>query len=157
MGEIRLSTGLQAWQELPRTARDDCIDLLTGITDPAMKQKLIHILAVCRRDRRKAQSDAETDRNRRTLAGAHLPRWRVEQYKQLASEAHMSLHAWVTTALEAQAHRQTAHRAGKPREALYNPDGSLFCDRTDCNTCPHLTETESCCRIYNTLYIESDT
>lgn len=153
MGEIRLSTGLKAWEDLPKSARDDCIELLTGITDPAMKAKLIRILAVCRRDRRKAETDAEGDRNRRTLAGAHLPRWRVEQYKELARETNMSLHAWVTTALEAQAHRQTRKR--EPVEPLLCPDGSLFCDRSECRDCPH--SDRGGCRLYALAFVPGAT
>lgn len=83
---------------------------MTGITDPALKAGLIRLLAACQRDEVKRDRDREADRNRRTLAGAHLPLWRVEEYKRLAEESHMSLHAWITTALEAQAYRQGGRR-----------------------------------------------
>ena len=154
MVKMRASTGLKAWEGLPKTARDDVIDLLTGIQDPLMRQKLIHILAVCRRDRKKAEPDAENDRHKRTLVGAHLPRWRVEQYKQMAREAHMSLHAWTTTALEAQAYRQTRQKQ-EPREPLLCPDGSLFCDRSECGDCPH--SDRGGCRLYALAFVPGAT
>ena len=94
---------------------------MTGITDPALKANLIRLLSYCHRDRVKNESDRERDRNRRTLAGAHLPRWRVDQYKALAEEAHMSLHAWVTTALEAQAFRQDAGTLHNPEQSADRP------------------------------------
>lgn len=111
---MRIATEIKAAQDVPKDARDDLIALITGIDDPRLKKALIRVLAACRRDRMKRESDRDTDRNRRTLAGAHLPRWRVEQYKALAEEANMSLHAWVTTALEAQAYRQGAGTLRKP-------------------------------------------
>lgn len=111
---MRVKTQILAVSELPHSVREDCIALLTGIDDPNLHKRLVKVLAVCRRDRRKRETDREGDRNRRTLAGAHLPRWRVDQYKALAQDAHMSLHAWVLTALEAQAMRQAAGTLRKP-------------------------------------------
>lgn len=112
--KIRPGTALDAFQDLPQDAREDTIALLTGITDPALKNRLVRILAICRRDRRKRQTDREGDRSRRTLVGAHVPRWRADRYKDLAQDAHMSLHAWVLTALEAQAMRQGAGTIRNP-------------------------------------------
>lgn len=112
--QMRTMTKIRAVADVPSDARDDVIRLITGIDDPKLKASLIRVLGACRRDRMKRNSDRITDRNRRTLAGAHLPRWRVDQYKTLAKEAHMSLHAWVTTALEAQAMRQGAGTLRKP-------------------------------------------
>ena len=111
---MRTKTQIRAVADVPLDARDDVIRLITGIDDPRLKASLIRVLGACRRDRMKRNSDRVTDRNRRTLAGAHLPRWRVDQYKALAEEAHMSLHAWVTTALEAQAMRQGAGNLRNP-------------------------------------------
>ncbi len=108
------SDALDFYATLPPTAREEALALMTGITDPMLKANLIRLLSFCRRDRVKRDSDRDGDRNRRTLAGAHLPRWRVDQYKELAEQAHMSLHAWVTTALEAQAYRQGAGTLRKP-------------------------------------------
>lgn len=106
---------------------------MTGIADPTLKANLIRLLSYCRRDRLKRDSDLDRDRNRRTLAGAHLPRWRVDQYKALAEEAHMSLHAWITTALEAQAFRQGAG-------TLYDPEQSA--DRPPARPSPPPNKTE---------------
>ena len=108
------SDALDFYATLPPTAREEALALMTGITDPALRNNLIRFLSYCRRDRVKRDTDRDGDRHRRTLAGAHLPRWRVEQYKKLAEEAHMSLHAWVTVALEAQAYRQGAGTLQKP-------------------------------------------
>lgn len=114
MTKMRVSTQIRAVADVPKDARADVIALITGIDNPRLKESLIRVLASCRRDRMKRNSDRVTDRNRRTLVGAHLPRWRVDQYKALAEGAHMSLHAWVTTALEAQAFRQGAGNLRKP-------------------------------------------
>lgn len=111
---IRKKTAIKAFRDLPHNALDDTIALMTGITDPALKNRLVKILTICRRDRRKRETDREGDRSRRTLVGAHVPRWRADRYKDLAQEANMSLHAWVLTALEAQAMRQGAGTIQKP-------------------------------------------
>lgn len=117
------SDAMDFFADLPQSGKDEAIALMTGITDPALRANLIRLLSYCRRDRVKRDSDRDGDRNRRTLAGAHLPRWRVDQYKKLAEEAHMSLHAWVTTALEAQAYRQGAGTLRKPESPLDRPAG----------------------------------
>lgn len=126
MATIRYKTtsdALDFYATLPPTAREEALALMTGITDPKLKANLIKLLSYCRRDRVKRDSDRDGDRYRRTLAGAHLPRWRVEQYKALAEEAHMSLHAWVTTALEAQAYRQGAGTLRNPEEPARSAPG----------------------------------
>jgi hypothetical protein len=144
---MRIATEIKAAQDVPRDARDDLIALITGIDDPRLKKALIRVLAACRRDRMKRISDQSTDRNRRTLAGAHLPRWRVDQYKALAEQAHMSLHAWVLTALEAQAFRQGAGTMIRPQgdpEIRRSEDPQFECDREECDTCPHSMEDDRC-------------
>ncbi len=159
--KIRPGTALEAFQDLPHDAREDAIALLTGISDPSLKNRLVKILAICRRDRRKRETDREGDRSRRTLVGSHVPRWRADRYKDLAEAVHMSLHAWVLVALEAQAMRQgagsirspIAPRERSPRDPILAPDGSILCDREECEICPHFTDEEDC-RIRITLSME---
>lgn len=124
MATIRYKTtsdALDFYAALPPSAKEEAIALMTGIDDPTLRANLIRLLSYCRRDRVKRETDREGDRHRRTLAGAHLPRWRVDQYKALAEQAHMSLHAWITTALEAQAYRQGAGSLRDPGSSADRP------------------------------------
>lgn len=52
------------------------------------------------RTRRKRQSDRRTDRARRTLVGARVPRAFADRCRAEASLRGMSLYAWVVWALE---------------------------------------------------------
>lgn len=52
------------------------------------------------RTRRKRQSDRRTDRARRVLVGARVPRAFAERCQQAAFDRGVSLYAWVVWALE---------------------------------------------------------
>lgn len=78
--------------------REALLDLMDGSV--GLSQGLRALMLARRRDYAKALSDSETDRSRRLLVGARLPRETAERYRQCAREHGQSLYAFCSSALE---------------------------------------------------------
>ena len=80
-----------------------------GRVSPAL---LIRLAQARRRTCQRAESDAITDRGRRILVGARLPRPLAERYRACASEHGLSLYRFVCNALEREYWRLRDHDVG---------------------------------------------
>lgn len=65
------------------------------------------IIRAAARGHGKRASDRETDRRRRVLVGARVPREQAARYQEAAAVQGLSLYAWVTAALDAAAREDT--------------------------------------------------
>ena len=101
-------TVTDALSQLPPEAREAAAALAPQL-DAAGRERLEEIAVAVRRRNQRRESDRITDKNRRTLVGAHVPRGRAEVYKQLAKAKGISLHQWVLYALEEKAAKQTEY------------------------------------------------
>lgn len=101
-------TVTDALSQLPPEAREAAADLALQL-DAAGRERLEEIAVAVRRRNQRRESDRITDKNRRTLVGAHVPRKKADFYKELADEKDMSLHKWVYYALEEKAARQRGY------------------------------------------------
>ena len=91
----RIDTEMNALQDLHTQAeRDAATRLLLRIKDPTARDDLMDLLCVRRRARRKEESDAKTDLDRRVLIGARLPRYLADVYRDQARARRRSLYAW---------------------------------------------------------------
>ena len=88
----------KAYAELPAAARAVMAELAPQLGADGQEQ-LDELAVAMRRFKQREASDTITDRNRRTLVGAHVPRYIAEEYKELAAEKGVSLHQWVLDAL----------------------------------------------------------
>lgn len=74
---------------------------------PVSKSRAIEaagdIIRAAARGHGKRASDRETDRRRRVLVGARVPRERAAKYQEAAAVQGLSLYAWVVAALNAAA------------------------------------------------------
>ena len=68
---------------------------------------LERLAAARRRTAQRADSDAETDRSRRILVGARLPRILADKYRECAASQGISLYRFVCNALEREYTRLT--------------------------------------------------
>ena len=89
----------KAYAELPAAAKAVMAELAPQLGADGREQ-LDELAVAMRRFKQRVASDTITDRNRRTLVGAHVPRYIAEEYKELAAEKGISLHKWVYHALE---------------------------------------------------------
>lgn len=69
-------------------------------------RKLERIVYSIHRTEERRKSDRETDRRRRLLVGARVPRDLGEKYREMAAARGMSLNKWVALALEKAAYEQ---------------------------------------------------
>ena len=97
-GKHWLQTVEQAHAELPPAARAAMAELAPQL-DATGRERLDELAVAMRRRNQQRESDRITDQNRRTLVGAHVPRYIAEEYKELAAEKGVSLHQWVLDAL----------------------------------------------------------
>lgn len=70
------------------------------------------IIRAAARGHGKRASDKETDRRRRVLVGARVPRERATRYQEAAAVQGLSLYAWVMAALERAAQDAEEQRDG---------------------------------------------
>lgn len=105
-----------ALQALPRATRQHLGEVWRQ-TPPTGREALIGLILSLDRQRRRAESDARTDKVRRVLIGARLPRDVAERYRRAADRCGQSLYAWVADALAAHATQTGGAPRGSARSA----------------------------------------
>lgn len=121
----RTEKAVVALQALPRATRQHLGEVWRQ-TPPTGREALVDLILNLDRQRRRSESDARTDRERRVLIGARLPRDVVGRYRLAADRCGQSLYAWVASALAAHAARTSPQEGGAPRAAARSapPGGS---------------------------------
>lgn len=94
--------------ELPADEKRAALSALEVVKDTIAEAALYEVLAARRRTEQRRRSDRETDKQRRRLVGARLPRETAERCKWEAEAEGLSLNAWVTEAI---AHKLAARQA----------------------------------------------
>lgn len=82
------------------------------------------IIRAAARGHGKRASDRETDRRRRVLVGARVPRERATRYQEAAAVQGLSLYAWVMAALERAAQDVEQQQDGTQDVALEREPGT---------------------------------
>lgn len=95
----RTEKAVVALQALPRATRQHLGEVWRQ-TPPTGREALVDLILNLDRQRRRSESDARTDRERRVLIGARLPRDVVGRYRLAADRCGQSLYAWVSDALK---------------------------------------------------------
>lgn len=98
---------LQAIDQLPaeerRAAKRGLLRLSRGRGNISASRAIAAIgdvITAAARGHGKRASDRETDRRRRVLVGARIPRERATRYQEAAAAQGLSLYAWVVAALD---------------------------------------------------------
>lgn len=124
----RTERAVVALQALPKATRQHLGEVWKQ-TPPTGREALVDLILNLDRQRRRSESDARTDRERRVLIGARLPRDVVGRYRLAADRCGQSLYAWVADALAAHAARtspQNHGEGGAPRAfARFAPPGGF--------------------------------
>lgn len=103
----RLKEGLALFPAAERAA------LLQAMRDRQITPAaLVRLAAARRRASQRADSDAKTDRARRILVGARLPRETAEKYRECAAAHGLSLYRFVCNALEREFERLRSQGEG---------------------------------------------
>ena len=96
MNETRIKEGFRLFSAEERAVMIDALDM-----DNNSVPDLINRLCLARRRaRQRWESDMTTDRGRRLLVGARVPRRTAERYRACAAGHGMSLYRFVCVALE---------------------------------------------------------
>lgn len=104
---------LRAIDRLPtperRAARKAMLSLdRRQISQPRAIEAVGEVVRAAARGHAKRASDQETDRRRRVLVGARVPREAADRYRAAAAARGVSLYAWAAAALADAAEREEA-------------------------------------------------
>ena len=108
MNEKRIKEGFRLFSAEERAAIEDALDA----GNPSVEDLVLRLCLARRRADQRWRSDMTTDRARRLLVGARVPRRTAEKYRKCAAAHGLSLYRFAVEALEREYERLRSQGQG---------------------------------------------
>ena len=108
MNEERIKEGFRLFSAEERAAIEDALDA----GNPSVEDLVLRLCLARRRADQRWRSDMTTDRARRLLVGARVPRRTAEKYRKCAAAHGLSLYRFAVEALEREYQHLRSHEVG---------------------------------------------